>query len=298
MAGCVKQIFERNRVLGVNNKGILVMSSVAIIVLNYMTWEETLKEVQMVKEIVQNKTMEYEIIVIDNCSSNDSYEQLSEYTDEFTLIKSSENRGYAAGNNIGLRYAYEKNFKYSWILNNDILFTDKNVINEMLKVFENDEDIAIVSPDIYSPSGYMFNRDAVRPSLFDMTLGLWKYKKRGRAIEEAKKGWLYVYRPQGCCMLVDNKKASAVGYMDENTFLYCEEIILAERLLNKGYKCACCSSTSVIHNHSYTVKKTLSKINYIKTNIKSFDYYLKKYRKYGFLSRILCRIFYIAKLLK
>ena len=214
----------------------------------------------------------------------------------FTLIKSDSNSGYAAGNNIGLKYAFKKKYKYSWILNNDILFNDIDVFNKMIEIFAKSDDIAIVSPDILSPEGYLFNRDAVRPNVWDMTLGSFAYKKKGRASDEALKGWLYVYRPQGCCMLLDNEKLAEIDFMDEYTFLYCEEPILAERLLKRNYRCVCCSDTTVIHNHSYTVKKTLSMIKYIRSNLRSFGYYLKEYRKYGIMSRFFCKCFHTLKL--
>ena len=82
-----------------------------------------------------------------------------------------------------------------------------------------------------------------------------------------------------------------MDFLDEHTFLYCEEIILAERLMKKNYQCACCVETSVIHNHSYTVKKSLSKLKFIKSNLDSYDYYLKKYRELNLVKRILCGSF-------
>lgn len=272
------------------------MKGVAVIILNYMTWQETLKEVEAVSAIV--KDMPHEIIVVDNCSPNESDEQLRRAAgDSFTFLQSGANRGYAAGNNVGLRYAEEKGWEYSWILNNDIEFCDPEVLARMLAVFEKDACIAAVSPNIYSPEGYLFNRDAVKWDVWNMTLGMMAYKKTGRAEEEAKKGWLYVYRPQGCCMLLDTQKLQQVDYLDETTFLYYEEVILSERLEKKGFRCACCSATGIIHNHSYTVRKTLSKLKYIKSNLKSFCYYLKQYRHYNVLTRLVCSGFCALKLL-
>lgn len=273
------------------------MVKVAIIILNYMTWNETLKEVDLIKRVIKDVQFEYEIIVVDNCSPNESYDKLKMHSDKFTLIKSDVNGGYASGNNIALKYAYDKGYEYSLILNNDVIFDDVNIIQKLVKVFKYDENIAVVSPDILSPEGYLYNRDAYRPNKWDLTLGMVQYRRKGRAEEEAKKGWLFVYRPQGCCMMVDNKKIAQVDYMDEHTFLYCEEIILAERLLKNNYKCACCSSASVIHDHSYTVKKTLSKIKFVKSNLNSFKYYLREYRKYNWFSRFICSTFYALKTL-
>ena len=96
-------------------------------------------------------------------------------------------------------------------------------------------------------------------------------------------------------MMVDLDKMEAIDYMDEHTFLYCEEFILAERLLKCGWKCACAINTSIIHNHSKTVKTTLGKWKMLSAQNKSFSYYLKEYREYGLLKRTVCIVFYMAK---
>lgn len=270
------------------------MNSIAVIILNYMTWQETLNEVAAVRAVLADKP--YEIIVVDNCSPNESAEKLAQAADgNFTFLKANRNGGYAAGNNIGLRYALEKGHTYSWVLNNDIEFPQPEVLENLLGVFAQDPAIAVVSPDVYSPDGYLFNRDAVKPTAWDMTFGMFTYKKKGRAESEAQKGWLYTYRPQGCCMLLDTAKCAQADFMDEYTFLYCEEVIFSERLAQKKLRCACCSSAKIIHNHSYTVRKVLSKMKYIKANLRSFDYYLKTYRRFCLPVRWLCDCFYGLK---
>lgn len=270
------------------------MNSIAVIILNYLTWQETVQEVEAVKPLIAPYT--HEIIVVDNCSPNDSAARLAEYAPgNFTLLLSDKNGGYAAGNNIGLRYALQKGHTYCWVLNNDIEFPQPDILQNLLSVFDRDAAIAVVSPDIYSPEGYLFNRDAAKPTVWDMTFGMFAYKKKGRAEEAAKEGWLYTYRPQGCCMLLHTAKCAQADFMDEYTFLYCEEVIFSERLARTGFRCACCSSARIIHNHSYTVRKALSKIKYIKANLRSFDYYLKTYRRFCLPVRWLCDCFYALK---
>ena len=272
------------------------MDSIAVIILNYITWQETLKEAAAVRAVLGERPAE--IIVVDNASPNDSADQLRKAADgNFTFLESGRNGGYAAGNNVGLRYAAQKGHTYCWILNNDVEFSDPAVLEKMLEVFRQDPQIAAVSPDIYSPEGYLFNRDAKPWTVWDLSLGMLSYRNRGRAEEEAKKGWLYVYRPQGCCMLLRTADLAAVDFLDEATFLYCEEPILAERLLAKGCRCACCSATGVIHNHGTTVKKALQKRGFIQNNMKSFRHYLKAYRKFSVFTRLWCELFYKLKLL-
>lgn len=271
--------------------------NVAIIILNYNTWEDTIGEIEICNKVL---TVEHkDIIVIDNCSPNNSSEKLKEESLNmgFKFIESKENRGYGAGNNIGLRYAYAAGYTHALILNNDINIKDSGLILRLLRVFRAEENVAVVNPDIYSPEGHLFNRDAVRPSFFDYTLGLINYKKKGRKIKDID-GYGYVYRPQGCCMMVDLNKINEVNYFDEKTFLYCEEPILAERLLSKGYLCACNTDISIIHNHSRTVKSMFDVNRIIKVNNDSFAYYLREYRKYSYVKIKVCCLFNAIKLKK
>ena len=98
-----------------------------------------------------------------------------------------------------------------------------------------------------------------------------------------------MYRPQGCCMMLRLDVVNAVDYMDETTFLYCEEFILAEKMNSLGYKCACCLDSSIIHNHSKVVKSNIKLKELISINNESFAYYLKKYRRFNaFFVKICC----------
>lgn len=271
------------------------MSLLAIIILNYNSWQDTLKEVELCHStfcIPYN-----DIIVIDNASKNEAHEKLSEASaDKFKYIQNKVNSGYAAGNNIGLRYAKESGYKYAWVLNNDIEFPDENLVQRILDVFTKDNRIAAVNSDVFAPDGHMFNRDVKRPSFFDFTFGVYAYRKKGREIED-KGNYGYIYRPQGCSMFLDLKKMDEINYFDENTFLYWEENILAERLLNKGYKCACCTLTRVIHNHSKTVKSSFDKKKIMKINNKSFSYYLREYRNFPCIAVKLAVLFNTLKLI-
>lgn len=269
------------------------INEVAVVILNYKSWRDTLNEIDLChKEI----GIDYEnIIVVDNASPNESKEELEKNSQlGYRFIYSTENNGYASGNNIGLKYAFNHGYKYALILNNDILFNDKEFLKKLLEVVDKDNKLAVVNPDVYSPSGYLFNRDAKRPNLFDYTVGMYLYKKRGRNIHDIDK-YGYVYRPQGCCMLVDLNKLNQVDYLDDSTFLYYEEVILAERLINKGFRCACCTNTSIIHNHSTTVKSSFELNEIIKIKNKSFSYYLKEYRHYSNLKIKMCCAFNFLK---
>lgn len=272
----------------------MVKNKLAVLLLNYNSYIETL---DISKKIVANFNIAWkDIVIVDNYSLDDSREYFIENIRlGYTYLETSKNGGYAYGNNVGLRYARKNGYKYAWIVNNDIIIDDKNYLNKILNVFIKNSVVATVNPDIYSPGGYLYNRDSIRPTFYDYTFGMLSYKKRGRKINNFD-GYAYVYRPQGCCMIVDLNKLDEIDYFDENTFLYHEESILAEKLLKKGYRCCVCTNVNVIHNHSKIVKDNINKINIIRINNKSFAYYLREYRKFNKVKTYICLIFNFIKL--
>ncbi len=153
------------------------MNEIAIVILNYNTWEDTLLEINICKNVLGVNPKN--IIVIDNDSPNNSYEVLQSYKNiGFKLIKASNNKGYAAGNNLGMKYALENGYSYALILNNDILIKNKYFISEMLNTFRKDTSIAIVSPRVYTPEGKEFSKNSVRPTFLDFTFFYNRYRKK------------------------------------------------------------------------------------------------------------------------
>lgn len=269
---------------------------ILVIILNYNTWQRTITTVEMLSHTLCVPSED--ILVVDNASTNDSYEQIDVFRQQtlrIHLCRAKQNAGYAAGNNIGIRYARQEGYRYAWILNNDILIEDKNILPKMLHILKTDQKAAVVNPDIYSPDGHLFNREAKKPSFWDYTFGMLRYRKLGRQITDIG-GYGYVYRPQGCCMLADLKKLEEAGDLDEHTFLYGEEVILAERLLEKGYLCTCCTEGRVVHDHSSTVKDYVSKKKQKELKLESFRYYLTAYRGYPLWKMRIASAFYGLKL--
>ena len=75
----------------------------ACVILNYNDASTTL---DLLRKIQHYKVLNY-IVIVDNCSTDDSIEKIQQYvSNNIYLLKSSSNGGYGAGNNIGIRYAY------------------------------------------------------------------------------------------------------------------------------------------------------------------------------------------------
>jgi len=228
-------------------------------------------------------------MVVDNCSPNESAEVLEEKSHELNFIfyANKTNAGYAAGNNIGIRYGIEHEYDYSWILNNDVELRERNVLSHMIEIAEKDEHIGCVGPMIYTLDGTICAPYCRRPSFWSMTGGIAAEKKyRQQFINKSGE----VYRVYGCCMLLKNKAMAAVDCMDERTFLYGEEDILAERMLAKGYVSYYDAEVSVTHKESSSMKQMSKnrKNLQIRETKKSMELYLKEYRRYPGIVRLAC----------
>jgi len=260
---------------------------VLIIILNYGTYDLTINLINQIHGGLDYQN--YSIMVVDNCSPNESAKVLGEKSNEleYLFVANTNNTGYAAGNNIGIRYGIEHGFDYSWILNNDVELREKDVLKKMVAKAESEERIGCVGPMIYSVSGEICAPYVSRLTIWKMTLGAVMEKRHRKKYCKVPRE---VYRVHGCCMLLKNSVMEKVDCMDERTFLYGEEAILAERMLSKGYVSYYIPSVSVLHKESASLKRMSKKGKKLRIteSRKSRELYLKEYRHYPFFARWFC----------
>lgn len=261
---------------------------VLIVILNYGTYDFT---INLINELRADLDYEnYSIMVVDNCSPNESAEVLAGKSQEMNFIfyVNKTNAGYAAGNNIGIRYGIEHGYEYSWILNNDVELREKNVLTHMVDIAEKDNRIGCIGPMIYTLDSSICAPYCRRPSFWSMTGGIGAEKKyRHQFIYQSGE----VYRVYGCCMLLKNKAMAAVDCMDERTFLYGEEDILAEQMLMRDYVSYYDADVSVTHKESASMKqmsRNRKKLQIRETG-KSMELYLKEYRRFPTVARWACK---------
>ena len=101
------------------------MEKVAAVILNYNTPQDT---VNCVRLLMQEKGVDLKIIIVDNASNNNSVEIIKKELDQgIILIENKINKGYSAGNNLGLKRAIEEDCKYALVIKR-ILFLRRCVL--------------------------------------------------------------------------------------------------------------------------------------------------------------------------
>jgi len=239
------------------------------------------------------------ICVVDNCSKDESYDRLIQLDFEnCVVLRSEENRGYAAGNNIGCRYLIDTGkADIVFIANPDIEFS-KETVDKIVSLFAQNDDYAILTPLMYKPDGSVSDRPFIRlPSYFqDLMLCFYFYnriyeKKYAYSVEQTA-GIIDVDAAPGSFFAIRAEALKQVDYLDEGTFLYYEEMILAMKMRNcsRRWKIGLVPSLDYIHHHSVSIRNSLSVMNSYKIYMNSKMYFEKKYHRIGIVKQKLLRI--------
>ncbi len=189
----------------------------AVILVNYNGLKDTIECI----ESLMNSTTPLQIIVVDNASTNDESLTISENYPFVKTIRTNKNLGFAGGNNIGIQWALDNNFKYIALLNNDTI-VDNKAFSYLLELANEN---TVTAP-------YMF--------YFSSPDDLWYAggtinKKTGNAVHIEKNnlenGPFNCTFVTGCCFLAHRIIWEKTGLLDESYFMYNEDTDFCIRLL-------------------------------------------------------------------
>lgn len=228
------------------------MSRVAVILVNWNGWRDTL---ECLDSLLTLTWPDFRIMVCDNGSTDDSLSRITGWARErgvnhrdmertvaetagageddplLTLIRVGENRGFAGGNNVALRYVLARGgYDYCWLLNNDTVVAPDSLTRSVERMQE-DQRIGICG------STLLYYRDrsriqALGGGWYCRWLGVpWHHGRFSRFTdtinrERAEARMNYV---EGASMLVSRRFLDEVGLLCEEYFLYFEEVDWALR---------------------------------------------------------------------
>jgi len=219
---------------------------VSIIVLNWNRHQDTIECILSIRKI--NYPC-YEIVIVDNGSTDGSEEILRHAFSEIKLIQTGENLGFAEGNNVGIRYALDNGADYSVILNNDTT-VDEGFVTELVNAAESDRSIGIASSKIY-----FYDKPDVlwyAGAVLDLKTG--KSKHIGYNEKDAGQydTMQETDRACGCSMMISRRACETAGLMDPGYFCYGEEADWSLRVREAGYKVVFVPESKVWHKISAT----------------------------------------------
>jgi len=211
---------------------------VSVIIVNY-NGREHLKE--CLSSGLGQSYGNFEVILVDNCSTDGSAEYVQRNFPKVKVVKNSENLGYGGGNNIGFKNARGE---YIVVLNPDTV-VDKDWLKELVKAIQQRPNVKMVTSKVFlyhDPKRINACGNDIHFTGLVFSRGLGE-KENHYTKEE------YVVAPSGCSFLVPRELIEEIGFFDtelSNHWLF-EDTDLAIRLQLRGYKCLFVPSSKVYH---------------------------------------------------
>jgi GT2 family glycosyltransferase len=235
---------------------------VSIIILNWNRKKDTIECLESIGKL-HISNYELEIVVTDNASSDGSQKAVEKIFKKITKknvsckqIRNTANLGFAAGNNVGMKYALDSGADYLLVLNNDTE-VDKSLINKLLEVAKKHPKAGTITPKIYFAKGFEFHK---RYKNQDLGKVIWyaggdmdwnNVYGSNHGVDEVDKGQFEKTRETdfatGACMLLKSEALKDVGLFDEKYFMYLEDADLSQRLKKKGWNVLYTPKTEIWH---------------------------------------------------
>ncbi|MBN3906202.1 MAG: glycosyltransferase family 2 protein [Nostoc sp. NMS1] len=219
----------------------------------------------------------YEIIVVDNASTDGSVELVAEKFPKVSLLKQAKNCGFGAGNNAGAKVA---SGEFLFLLNTDTVLTS-NIIFHLIELMQADPQVGIIGPKLLNPDGSL--QISVSPALG--IKGEYQARQMHRdylnisqqnLIEQKFQEIQEVDIVVGAAFFIRSSLFHKLGGFDETFFMYFEESDLCQRAQYQGYKIIYTPHVSLIHLKGYSIQKAANTmaIEYRRSQI----YYYQKHR--------------------
>lgn len=200
----------------------------------------------------ETQSHSYQIIVIDNDSKDGTQAMIRSNFPQIHLIENRENRGFAAANNQGLRVAQGR---YCLLLNPDTLVLD-GAIDKIIEYADHHPEYAVVGCQVMEDENKVQQTCCQFHSALNTLIwlsGLSYLFPESRVFGRERMGWWKrdtekeVDVVSGMFMLVRREAIEQVGLLDEDYFIYAEEVDWCFRFWKAGWKCVFAPVARILH---------------------------------------------------
>jgi len=237
------------------------MIDLSIIIVSYNTAQLTVETIRSIEQCYPKEIGEgeYEIIIVDNASEDNSIASLKQYKKSSRMkllifLENKKNLGFAKANNIGIKKAKGK---YILFLNPDTIMRPKT-LPVLLDFMDSHKEVGATTCRVELLNGNIdeaSHRGFPTPwNAFSHFSGLEKKFPKSKLFAGYIRGWEDMYTIHevpaivGAFMLVNKTAGEQIGWWDEDYFFYGEDLDFCYKLHEKGWKIYYNPTVSIIHH--------------------------------------------------
>jgi GT2 family glycosyltransferase len=255
---------------------------VSIITINFNQAQHTLDLLASLQHVTYP---DVEVIVVDNCSAENPTATIKAHYPDVKVIASSQNLGFAGGNNLGIQ---EATGEYILFLNNDTE-VDPAFLEPLVELFARNPKAGAASPKILYFNSANIIQYAGSTCVNPMTgrnkrIG---YMEKDLGQHDQLRATDLAH---GCAMMVPRRVIEKVGLMPELFFLYYEEIDWCETIKRAGYSIYFVPGSRVYHKESMSVGKNST----LKTYYMTRNRLLFMRRNSSGMSKMIAMVFFMV----
>ena len=249
------------------------MKDLSIVVVTYKESLDVLK--QCFDSVAASEGVEFELIIVDNGSSDITKELVSSYRSS-KYIRNTENRGFAAAVNQGMNAG---SGRYALLLNPDTSF-EPYVLRKMIDHLDQDKDVGIASSVIRYPNGEL--QESIRrfPTFKNQLLIMLKvpHIMNHPAVDRYMMRDADPHKTQdvdsimGAFMFIRRELLDQIGLFDERYFIWFEEVDYCKMAHDAGWKIRHYADVEILHHKGHTFGKiaTIRKQKWIRTSMRKY----------------------------
>lgn len=267
---------------------------ISVIIVNYNTAQITKQCLNSIFEHTHD--IEFEVIVVDNSSTDGSDEILSGYP-QIKYIKSPINIGFGKANNLGYQYT---SGTYILLLNSDTILKN-NAIKIFADAFRQQPDnVACIGSWLLAPDGSLNNSCGDIPTLKQGITSIANLYLHYFGIISPQKTKVYdtnkaleVGYVMGADICIRRSVIEQLGMFDPDFFMYYEESEMQYRYHKAGYKAMIVPGPQIIHLECASTQENGKKYSYINRHMFFTSYFLFMRKRYSYFKYLLFRLIFL-----
>ena len=212
------------------------MPDVSIVIVSFNAREDLERCLASLRDAPPARS--HEIIVVDNASTDGSAEAARRFAN-VRVIETGANKGFAGGNNIGIRASTGTNVL---LLNSDTL-VPAGAVDALLSALDRHPDVAVVGPRLVDGEG----RAELSFGPMVSPIGQLRQKLAYGRIETITRREQYPDWVTGACLLVRRTDADAAGLLDERYFMYLEDVDFCAAIRARGRRILFTPAVQITH---------------------------------------------------